>query len=126
MKIISFAYSLSSSSAFICYVQVQEHHPHQCAPLQVAGTHGRSHIGFSHIPITRVNLVEFPLTTISLCKCLLCHLGLPWPTLSFYLHVTNCLNCATESFIVSKPVKPFLSGLHRGNQSQVESTACLI
>ena len=38
--------------------------------------HGRSHIGSPHILMTRVNLVEFPLMTVSLCKCP-CHLEPP-------------------------------------------------
>ena len=62
-----------------------------------------------HIHIRRVNLIELPLMTVSLCKCPPCHLGPHWPTLSFYLHVANSLNCATGLFIVPKPAKPFLS-----------------
>ena len=62
--------------------------------------HGRFHIGSPHF--------EFPLTMVSLCKCPP-YLGPPWPMLSCYLYVANCLNCATGSFNVSKPAKPFLS-----------------
>ena len=90
-------------------MQVHEHHSHQWASLQVAGwLHAWqiSHLISTHTCtcIRRVNLVELPLKTVSLCKCPPYHLG---PT--FYLHVANCLNCATGLFIMPKSAKPFLS-----------------
>ena len=35
--------------------------------------------------------LSFQSPPVSLCKCPLCHLGLPWPTLSFYPHVAIVL-----------------------------------
>ena len=80
VKIISFAYSFSSSSPFRCNLQVQEHHPHQCASLQLARKLQAwqiSHWISTHPYHKGQPLVEFPLTTVSLCKFPLCHL---WPS----------------------------------------------
>ena len=104
MKIISFAYSLSSSSAFRCNLQVQENHPHQVAGQLHAWQ--ISHWISTHPYHKGQPLVEFPLTAVSLSKCPLCHLWPPLPTLSFYLHVLieqlNLSTCPNQRRLFSQ------------------------
>ena len=91
-------------------VQMVEHQPHQWAPFQVAACMADlTHPYHKDQPCwdSGINLVEIPLTTVSLCKCLPSHLGPPWPMLSFYLHGAKGLNCSTGSFNVSKPMNKF-------------------
>ena len=72
------------------------------------------------------NQTKKQLTTVSLCKCLPSHLWWPWPTLSFYLHVTNCLNCSTGLFNLSKPTKPFFSQDKCNSKFSFGEVYCLI
>ena len=48
----------------------------------------------------RVDSWELPLSAISLCQLLPCHLGLPRLTLSLNLYVKGCLDCTIGAFHV--------------------------
>ena len=84
-------------------------------------THDRIHTGSPNIHIPRVNLVEFPLMTVSVYKCPPSLLDRVDPGFSFYFHVSNCLDCSTGSFNVSKPTKLYY--LRITSRSSISSRA---